>query len=117
MYSARRLMIVVRKALASERELVLALLDPDAVVDTGPTARRFSSKGKKSDFDPVISALLDPIIQICEQAAEAHKSKGLHFYGLFGMVTSFHFYGLFGRSTTVSDIETATGATGGVSKG
>ncbi|GMQ03871.1 hypothetical protein CsSME_00049504 [Camellia sinensis var. sinensis] len=200
----------LHQALASERELVLALLDPDAVVDTGPTARRFSSKGlesdigknetdltfvldrifegvcrpfkvrveqvlqsqpsiiisyklsntlefysytvsdllgretalcntlwalkdasqktffdilktrgekllrypplvavdlspppavregvsvlleiiethdgmmvpasgKKSDFDPVISALLDPIIQICEQAAEAHKSKG-----------------------------------------
>ncbi|XP_044467263.1 conserved oligomeric Golgi complex subunit 6 [Mangifera indica] len=32
--------------------------------------------GKKSDFDLVISALLDPIIQMCEQAAEAHKSKG-----------------------------------------
>lgn len=31
---------------------------------------------KKTDFDPVISALLDPIIQMCEQAAEAHKSKG-----------------------------------------
>ncbi|XP_059457372.1 conserved oligomeric Golgi complex subunit 6 isoform X2 [Corylus avellana] len=28
------------------------------------------------NFDPVISALLDPIIQLCEQAAEAHKSKG-----------------------------------------
>ncbi|KAB5574564.1 hypothetical protein DKX38_001758 [Salix brachista] len=33
--------------------------------------------GKKPDFDPVISALLDPIIQMCEQAAEAHKSKGV----------------------------------------
>ncbi|KAM5565313.1 conserved oligomeric Golgi complex subunit 6 [Rosa sericea] len=32
---------------------------------------------KKPPFDPVISALLDPIIQICEQAAEAHKSKGV----------------------------------------
>lgn len=31
---------------------------------------------KKPEFDPVISALLDPIIQMCEQAAEAHKSKG-----------------------------------------
>ncbi|CAI0442006.1 unnamed protein product [Linum tenue] len=29
-----------------------------------------------SDFGPVISALLDPIIQMCERAAEAHKSKG-----------------------------------------
>ncbi|KAL8150974.1 hypothetical protein V2J09_020782 [Rumex salicifolius] len=34
------------------------------------------SSGEKPDFDPVISALLDPIIQMCEQAAEAHKSKG-----------------------------------------
>ncbi|GAB4851939.1 Golgi transport complex subunit 6 [Ancistrocladus abbreviatus] len=34
--------------------------------------------GKKPDFAPVISALLDPIIQMCEQAAEAHKSKGVH---------------------------------------
>ncbi|KAL9249065.1 Conserved oligomeric Golgi complex subunit 6-like protein, partial [Drosera capensis] len=174
-------------ALASERELVHSVLDPDAVIDTGPTARRFSSSmeiesgkagsdltfvldrifegvcrpfklefysytisdligretalchtlwslkdaaqktffdilkargdkllryaplvaadlspppavregvsvlveiidtydsmmvppsGKKPDFDPVISALIDPIIQMCEQAAEAHKSKG-----------------------------------------
>ncbi|KAJ9152381.1 hypothetical protein P3X46_025952 [Hevea brasiliensis] len=31
---------------------------------------------KKPDFDPVMSAILDPIIQMCEQAAEAHKSKG-----------------------------------------
>lgn len=34
------------------------------------------ASGKKPDFGPVISALLDPIIQMCEQAAEAHKSKG-----------------------------------------
>ncbi|KAL6501817.1 Golgi transport complex subunit 6 [Orobanche gracilis] len=33
--------------------------------------------GKKPVFEPVISALLDPIIQMCEQAAEAHKSKGV----------------------------------------
>ncbi|EYU37491.1 hypothetical protein MIMGU_mgv1a002271mg [Erythranthe guttata] len=33
--------------------------------------------GKKPLFEPVISALLDPIIQMCEQAAEAHKSKGV----------------------------------------
>ncbi|CAI9095001.1 OLC1v1030851C1 [Oldenlandia corymbosa var. corymbosa] len=36
----------------------------------------FSASGKRADFHPVISALLDPIIQMCEQAAEAHKSKG-----------------------------------------
>ncbi|XP_047972626.1 conserved oligomeric Golgi complex subunit 6 [Salvia hispanica] len=33
--------------------------------------------GKDPAFEPVISALLDPIIQMCEQAAEAHKSKGI----------------------------------------
>ncbi|KAF8378980.1 hypothetical protein HHK36_028406 [Tetracentron sinense] len=33
--------------------------------------------GKKPIFDPVISAFLDPIVQMCEQAAEAHKSKGV----------------------------------------
>ncbi|KAJ8774186.1 hypothetical protein K2173_009617 [Erythroxylum novogranatense] len=31
--------------------------------------------GKKPDFGPVLSALIDPIIQMCEQAAEAHKAK------------------------------------------
>lgn len=34
------------KALASERELVLVLLDPDAAVDSGPTARRISSNAE-----------------------------------------------------------------------
>ncbi|XP_045813719.1 conserved oligomeric Golgi complex subunit 6 [Trifolium pratense] len=34
------------------------------------------ASGQKPVFDPVISAILDPIIQMCEQAAEAHKSKG-----------------------------------------
>ncbi|KAL8110776.1 hypothetical protein AgCh_026497 [Apium graveolens] len=34
------------------------------------------ASAKKPEFDPVISALLDPIIKMCEQAAEAHKSKG-----------------------------------------
>lgn len=33
--------------------------------------------GKDPSFGPVISALLDPIVKICEQAAEAHKSKGV----------------------------------------
>ncbi|KAK4490856.1 hypothetical protein RD792_001571 [Penstemon davidsonii] len=37
----------------------------------------FPSSDKKPSFEPVISALLDPIIQMCEQAAEAHKSKGV----------------------------------------
>ncbi|CAH2034778.1 unnamed protein product [Thlaspi arvense] len=33
-----------------------------------------SASGEKPAFDPVLSALLDPIIKMCEQAAEAHKS-------------------------------------------
>nr|BAJ86141.1 predicted protein [Hordeum vulgare subsp. vulgare] len=35
-----------------------------------------SASGKGLNFDPVISAILDPIIQMCEQSAEAQKSKG-----------------------------------------
>lgn len=36
------------QALASERELVLVLLDPDAVVDTGPTANKFSNNSENA---------------------------------------------------------------------
>ncbi|KAJ4952435.1 hypothetical protein NE237_029267 [Protea cynaroides] len=35
------------------------------------------ASGRKTDFEPVLSALLDPIVQMCEQAAETHKSKGV----------------------------------------
>ncbi|PON95621.1 Conserved oligomeric Golgi complex subunit [Trema orientale] len=35
------------------------------------------ASGKKPNFDPLISALLNPIIQMHEQVAEAHKSKGI----------------------------------------
>lgn len=34
------------QALASERELVLVLLDPDAMVDTGPTAKGFTNNSE-----------------------------------------------------------------------
>lgn len=34
------------QALASERELVLVLLDPDAAVNTGPTAKQFSNNSE-----------------------------------------------------------------------
>lgn len=53
------------KALASERELVLALLEPDAMTDTGPTARRFS-KNAESDSgksEPDITFVLDRIFE------------------------------------------------------
>ncbi|XP_019153260.1 PREDICTED: conserved oligomeric Golgi complex subunit 6 [Ipomoea nil] len=54
------------------REGVSLLLE---IIDTH-NSMMVPAYGKNPSFDPVISALLDPIIQICEQAAEAHKSKG-----------------------------------------
>ncbi|KAK8496862.1 hypothetical protein V6N13_122671 [Hibiscus sabdariffa] len=54
------------------REGVSVLLE---IIDTY-NSMMVPASGKKPAFDPVISALLDPIIQMCEKAAEAHKSKG-----------------------------------------
>ncbi|CAL1373854.1 unnamed protein product [Linum trigynum] len=54
------------------REGVSVLLD---IIETH-NSMMVPATAKKSDFGPVISALLDPIIQMCERAAEAHKSKG-----------------------------------------
>ncbi|KAE9606951.1 hypothetical protein Lal_00025871 [Lupinus albus] len=54
------------------REGVSLLLE---IIDTH-NSMMFPASGQKPAFDPVISAILDPIIQMCEQAAEAHKSKG-----------------------------------------
>ncbi|GLT91380.1 hypothetical protein SLE2022_092710 [Rubroshorea leprosula] len=55
------------------REGVSVLLE---IIDTY-NSMMVPASGRKPAFDPVISALLDPIIQMCEQAAEAHKSKGV----------------------------------------
>ncbi|GFP81526.1 conserved oligomeric golgi complex subunit 6 [Phtheirospermum japonicum] len=55
------------------REGVSVLLE---IIETNDSMM-ISVSGKKPAFEPVISALLDPIIQMCEQAAEAHKSKGV----------------------------------------
>lgn len=53
------------QALASERELVLVLLDPDALVDTGPTAKQFSNSFEngsgKTESD--ITFVLDRIFE------------------------------------------------------
>ncbi|KAL9241180.1 hypothetical protein vseg_015321 [Gypsophila vaccaria] len=57
---------------AAVREGVSVLLE---IVETYDSIMLPPSK--KPEFDPVISALLDPIIQMCGQAAEAHKSKGM----------------------------------------
>ncbi|KAM7474187.1 hypothetical protein LguiB_021430 [Lonicera macranthoides] len=54
------------------REGVLVLLEIIDIYDS----MMVPASGQKPIFDPVISALLDPIIQMCEQAMEAHKSKG-----------------------------------------
>lgn len=56
---------VARQALASERELVLALLDPDAVADTGPTTPQLSKVNEndvvKSESD--LTFVLDRIFE------------------------------------------------------
>ncbi|XP_077253885.1 oligomeric golgi complex subunit [Tasmannia lanceolata] len=55
------------------REGVSVLLE---IIDTY-NSMMVPASGKKPEFDPVITALIDPIVQMCEQAAEAHKSKGV----------------------------------------
>lgn len=53
------------KALASERELVFVLLNPDAVIDTGPTARRFSinPENDSTKTEPDMTFVLDRIFE------------------------------------------------------
>lgn len=53
------------QALASERELVLALLDPDSVADTGPIAQRFSkiSENDVGKTEPDLTFVLDRIFE------------------------------------------------------
>lgn len=53
------------KALASERELVLALLNPDATTNTGPTARRFSNNSEtdSAKSEPDVTFVLDRIFE------------------------------------------------------
>lgn len=59
------ILFLIFQALASERELVLVLFDPDALVDTGPTARRFS-KSSEPDYvkaDSDLTFVLDRIFE------------------------------------------------------
>lgn len=49
--------------MASERELVLILLDPDAVMDTGPTARRYSMESDSAKTESDITFVLDRIFE------------------------------------------------------
>lgn len=53
------------QALASERELVLALFDPDAVVDIGPTANRFSKNMENDSWkiEADLTFVLDRIFE------------------------------------------------------
>ncbi|KAF5938432.1 hypothetical protein HYC85_022691 [Camellia sinensis] len=55
------------------REGVLMLLE---IIEIKHNSMMITASGKNPIFDPVISALIDCIIQMCEQAAEAHMSKG-----------------------------------------
>lgn len=53
------------QALASERELVLALLDPDAVADTGSTGSRFSKSldNESANAENDLTFVLDRIFE------------------------------------------------------
>lgn len=57
-------MLFSEQALASERELVLGLLDPDAALDTGLTTSRFSnSENDSGKTDPDLTFVLDRIFE------------------------------------------------------
>ncbi|CAA7403920.1 unnamed protein product [Spirodela intermedia] len=45
------------------------------IIDTY-SSMMFPASAKKPEFDPVMASLLDPIVEMCEKAAEAHRSKG-----------------------------------------
>lgn len=62
------------QALASERELVLALFDPDAVVDTGPTANRFS-KNMENDSGKIEADLTFVLDRIFEGVCRPFKVR------------------------------------------
>lgn len=62
------------QALASERELVLVLFDPDALVNTGPTALKYS-KGADSDSVKVESDLTFVLDRIFEGVCRPFKVR------------------------------------------
>lgn len=52
------------KALASERELIVMLLDPDAMTDSGPASRRHSGRdGDSSRGEADVTFVLDRIFE------------------------------------------------------
>lgn len=62
------------QALASERELALALLEPDAAVDTGSTAHQFS-KGSEGDTGKKESDLTFVLDRIFEGVCRPFKVR------------------------------------------
>jgi hypothetical protein len=66
--------LLSKQALASERELVLVLLDPDAVVDTGSTANRFL-KNQASDSGKLESDLMFVLDRIFEGVCRPFKVR------------------------------------------
>jgi conserved oligomeric Golgi complex subunit 6 len=52
------------KALASERELIVVLLDPDAITDSGPTTRHHSGRdGDSTKGESDVTFVLDRIFE------------------------------------------------------
>ncbi|XP_078442754.1 oligomeric golgi complex subunit [Wolffia australiana] len=58
------------------REGVSLMLE---IIDTY-SSMMFPALAKRPDFHPVISSLLDPIVLMCEKAAESHESKGATYF-------------------------------------
>lgn len=58
-------LLLLVQALASERELVLGLLDPDATINTGVTASRFATDMEKNSgrTDADLTFVLDRIFE------------------------------------------------------
>lgn len=92
--------------MASERELVLALLDPDAAFDYGPTARRFSSNTEsdsvktESDMtfvlDRIFEGVCRPFKVRVEQVLQSQPSLIIS----YKLIYTLEFYGY-----TVSNVD------------
>ncbi|KAK9120463.1 hypothetical protein Syun_018080 [Stephania yunnanensis] len=106
----------LHQALASERELVLSLLDPDAATDTGPIASRFSNnvESDSSKLESNVTFVLDRIFEGVCRPFKARVEQVLHSQSQPNLIVSYklsntlEFYShtiseLLGRETALSN--------------
>ncbi|KAI3497575.1 hypothetical protein L1887_40297 [Cichorium endivia] len=90
----------LHQALASERELVFVLLDPDAVVDTGPTARKFSNQEKtETDLTFVLDRIFEGVCRPFKVRVEQVLQSQPNLIISYKLSNTLEFY-----SHTVSDL-------------